>query len=90
MLVLEGAMMDREYHREQHVESLYLQRMMATTLANIVKSFNKGAKPADALDILPIPELDEHILKAREKRKEEFEKRAEKVLKKYRNLGGKK
>lgn len=81
--------MQREYVRNQHAESLYLLRYMATSLVNILQGFSKNGKAVDQTDIFPIPELDPILIKKREEERRRFEERAEKVLEKYRKLGKK-
>lgn len=85
--MIEGFMMQREYKRSNHVEALYLQRLMTTTLINIVNSFGQGGKALDELDLMSIPELDDKIREKRKQQQEQFDKRAQQVLDKYRALG---
>lgn len=84
--MVEGLLIDRDYHRNNHAEQLYLQRKMVTTLMNVIQSFDKTAQPIDELEVYKIPEFDAKIRKLREKEKQELEQRADKVLEKYKNI----
>ena len=86
ILMLEGVLMQRRWERSNHVEGLHLQRYLIAVIMNFAGSFSKGSKRVDSLDIWSIPEIDGQIKAIRAKDKEEFEKRADAVLEKYKRL----
>lgn len=86
ILMLEGVLMQRRWERSNHVEQLHLQRYLIAVIMNFAGSFSKGSKRVDSLDIWSIPEIDGQIKAIRAKEKEEFEKRADAVLEKYKRL----
>lgn len=84
--MVEGMHMQREYERNQHIQTLHVLRQTAMTLVNIGQSFSKNPKTVSERDIMPIPEIDEEIRKIEKKREAEFEQRAERVLEKYKRF----
>lgn len=75
--------MDRKYQRNQHVQSLHVLRVVARSIIDIGQSFAKDPKTVKDSDILSIPEIDKEIKKFKARKEREFDRRAEKVLQKY-------
>lgn len=86
-MMVEGFLLRREMQRSDTDQMMHLQRLTVKVLIDLSKMFEKHPKPTDALDIWPIPSIDEGIKKARTIEKQKFEERAERVLQKYKNLG---
>lgn len=84
--MLDGLEIRRRYEREQHAESLYLLRYIATTLVNVIQGLSQGGKAVDQLDIFPIPEIDDVLKKAKQEHERRREQHAERVLQKYLKL----
>lgn len=84
--MMEGLQLQQKLNRQQTAEMMHLQRMIVLSIQGIANSFSKNPKKMKIEDIWPIPEIDEVLEKARKREKEEFEKRADRALNKYRNL----
>lgn len=86
MLMLEGYNQKREYERNQQAEQLYLMRYLASSVDRVIQSFQKHPRKVDAMDIWPIPEIDEHIRQKRAEHEKELNKRGDRLIEKYKNM----
>ena len=84
--MLEGFNQRREHERHQQAEQLYLLRYLASSVDRVIQSFQKHPRKVDAMDIWPIPEIDEHIKRKRAEYEEELSRRGDRLLEKYKNM----
>lgn len=80
-LMLEGMLDEREHQQRQHAKVLFLLRYPAA-----MAQAESTGKKVDPLDIMYIPEFDDHIRTAREQHKKLQQKRAVRTLEKYKAL----
>ena len=86
-LVVDGVLLEREYQEERQAKVLYLLRIPAA-----LAMAQSTGKPVELVDIMHIPEIDlpmKDIIRQREERKENQQRKDLEVFEKYKALEGK-
>ncbi len=88
VMMVRGYLMRREIERSDKEELMHLQRMTVAMLMRIGQMFQKNPKKINPEDVWPLPMIDEQLSEAKKKRAIELEKKAERVLDKYKKMSG--